>query len=111
MSDRNRRGRLSAPLRWLLAELHFRRTVSLHATKWVSQETGKSFQHKTIEAAYDRNLVSIIYDSRHKKRQLVELTEIGELVASSVVERSLKAAPPVGVSEAAALLIQEIISQ
>lgn len=110
MSDRNRKGDLSNPLKRLLSELHFHGYAVHHATKWIIPNTGAGFQQCTIDAAYDRYLVKIIYDSRHKRHQSVELTEMGQLAASGVVVRALKERPPQKVSEQAALLIQEIIA-
>ena len=36
---------------------------------------------ETVIALYDRYLVMIVYESRHRRRQTAELTEIGRLVA------------------------------
>lgn len=107
MSDRRGRGELSKPVERLLAELSVYGSAHLRATKWVIPETGSGFQHATIEAAYERCLVSIIYESKHKRRQICQLTEIGDLAAEGVIARArIKRRQ---ITEAAALLIQELI--
>jgi hypothetical protein len=110
VSDRRNRGAISRPVSKLLAQLRLHGFAELHATKWVVPQTGDGFQHKTIEAAYERYLVKIIYESKYKRKQIVELTEIGELAALGVIERAVNMGNPHQISEAAALMIQEIIA-
>jgi hypothetical protein len=61
------------------------------------------FARQTVEAAYDRCLVKITVESRHRRRHRLELTEIGEHVA-----RGLQSKSP-SISPEASILIQEIV--
>lgn len=110
MSDRRNRELVSKPVAKLLAQLRLYGCAELRATTWRVAASGVSFQHATIEAAYERYLVKIIHDSKYKRKQIVELTEIGELAATGVVDRMTNVPVRRGVSEESALLIQEIIA-
>lgn len=98
------RGDLTAPMQRLVAALshgHGRRDQGA----WVVDEVpGIKFQNHTAEALYDRCLVKITVESRHRRRHKLELTQIGEAVARDIESRRRGHIP-----ESAARLIQEIV--
>src|SRR6185437_1275413 len=51
-----------------------------NAGYWAGSSAQK-IQQRTIETAYDRFLVHMVVESRHRKRHMARLTDIGERVA------------------------------
>lgn len=75
-------------------------------------ESGKLVRQETIEALYDRYLVKIVIDSRHRKRHTAKLTEVGEFAAREIERQFLmvsRSAPPHKISEQAARFIAEVV--
>ena len=65
----------------------------------------------TIEALYDRYLIKIVVESRHRRRHTAMLTDIGEYAAKEIQREFLSAPPktPHGISEDAARFIVEVV--
>lgn len=103
----SRFGDMSVTMRQLLSELYAHGEAYYAATKWVVKASGVGFQQKTIDAAYDRALIKVVCESRHRTRQTIELTEIGKFAAAGL----LHTASNQPVSEAASLMITEALSQ
>ena len=75
---------------------------------------GEQIHLLTVESLYERYLVAIVVESRHRKRHTVRLTYVGELAASEIQRRfTYGHAPPNGhhaISEKAARFIVEVVS-
>jgi hypothetical protein len=86
----------------LILDAHYWRGIS-----------GRKCIKATIESLYDRYLVKIIVESRHRRRHTVKLTEVGELTAREI-ERQFSAPQPPGshhkISERASRFIAEVTS-
>jgi DNA-binding MarR family transcriptional regulator len=69
---------------------------------------------QTVEALYDRYLVKIVVENRHRRRHTLTLTDIGERVARDLQREALEyeaiSGPPRQVSENAQRLIVEMVA-
>lgn len=72
--------------------------------------------NQTFYSLYDRYLVKVVVDSRHRKRHTASLTDVGYHAACSIqrelVDRECRKeeADPRGISEASARFIQQVTS-
>jgi hypothetical protein len=98
-----RSGDLTAPMERLVAALMLG-PGHREAGSWaVNAVPDVKFARQTVEAAYDRCLVKITVESRHRRRHKLELTEIGEAVARGLLPKAPSISPE------ASILIQEIM--
>ena len=85
----------------MVREAHYWRGVS-----------GRKCTQATIESLYDRYLIKIIVESRHRRRHTAKLTEVGELAAREIERQfsiAIPAASPHRISEQAARFITEVV--
>lgn len=68
--------------------------------------SGRKLYIVTIEALYDRYLVKIVVESRHRRRHTAMLTDVGEYAAEGILNER----DPKHISEEAALFIAEVVS-
>jgi hypothetical protein len=66
------------------ALLALRRAGALAAATCWHTPTGERIENQTIYALYDRYLVKMVLDSRHRRRTSALLTEIGEHAARGI---------------------------
>jgi hypothetical protein len=97
-------GDLTLPVQRLVAAL-YRGNGERAGGMWiVSSVPDARFQPQTVNAAYDRCLVKITVESRHRRRHTLTLTEIGRHVALA-----LEAKATIPLAPFAAILRQEIV--
>jgi hypothetical protein len=105
--------RLTDPVKRLLAFIREDGEVVERAGYWHSKWNGIRIHQNTIDAAYDRCLIYIVTDSRHRKRHAAKLTEIGKHVASDIyrteINRDMRVGEVGTVSEGAQKLITELV--
>lgn len=83
----------------------------IRAQNFWSGKSNRDIYISTIEALYDRFLIKIVVESRHKRRHTAMLTDIGEYAAKEI-QREFTSAPPRtphGISEDAARFISEVV--
>jgi hypothetical protein len=66
------------------ALLALRRAGALAAATYWHTPTGERIENQTMYALYDRYLVKMVLDSRHRRRTSALLTEIGEHAARGI---------------------------
>lgn len=108
------RGDLSMPAKRALVML-LEDGFALRDTNYWRSPTDRRIYIRTIETLYDRYLVKIVVESRHKRRHTVKLTEVGEYAARDIQREFLLAPPdepksPHGISEKTARFIVEAIA-
>ena len=75
-------------------------------------KSGRKVYFSTIESLYDRYLVKIIVESRHRRRHTVILTEVGQYCAKEIQREFANAESsflPHKISEQTALFITEVV--
>jgi hypothetical protein len=90
-----RDARLTEPVKRLLAHIREDGEVIERAGSWRSKWNGIRIHQNTIDAAYDRCLIFIVAESRHRRRHMAKLTEIGIHVASNLYRAELANDAPV----------------
>ena len=74
---------------------------------------GERIHILTIESLYERCLVKIVVESRHRRRHTAMLTDVGELAAREIKRQFevgySRANAPHGVSEKVARFISEVV--
>jgi hypothetical protein len=90
-----------------------RAVLSAYPKCWLGV-SGRRVAIQSAMALYDRALVRIIVESRHRKMHIIRLTELGEFAAEGVklkwTNNNTYRSSPHGVSEKAARFIVEVTS-
>lgn len=104
---------LTAPIKRLLAVILGGQGVIALAGNWQSADGKLRFHRGTVEAAYERRLIAVTVESRHRTRHAAKLTEIGRHVASDLhregINRNMRFGEKPVVSPAAQRLITELV--
>ena len=110
MTDINCRSDLSTASKRALVIL-LEDEMVVRATNFWSGKSKRNIYISTIEALYDRYLIKIVVESRHRRRHTAMLTDIGEYAAKEIQREFLSAPPktPHGLSEQAARFIVEVV--
>lgn len=78
-----RREDLTPPAKRALIVLLEDGSVTKQANYW-SGPSGRKIRTETILAIYDRYLIKIVTESRHRKLQTAKLTDVGEYAAQAI---------------------------
>ena len=108
----NCRSDLSNPQRRGLIVLLEDESILRNAGYWIGSSRRK-VGIQTVEALYDRYLIKIVVESRHRRKHIAMLTDVGEYAAREI-QRQIAEVPaplaPNGISETAARFIVEIVA-
>lgn len=103
---------LTAPVKRALLLLLDHGKAFLNRSSW-SAGNGSSIHGNVMEAAFDRRLVVAVFESRHRTRPFVELSEIGLHVARDLRHEEIEASIYRGgarmISAEASIMIQSAL--
>lgn len=83
----------------------------IRETNFWNGKSRRNIYISTIEALYDRYLIKIVIEGRHRRRHTAMLTDIGEYAAKEI-QRELAPVPPNaphGIPEDAVWFISEVV--